>query len=153
MNCTEANKINIAGFLMSKGIHPAKAQGNSFWYCSPLRNEKEPSFKVDRTRNLWFDFGTNTGGGLIDLVCKRYNVNVPGALLILSGARVEHHTSFVTDSSFDRQKEIKKESGIEICKLQPLQNRALISYLTGRKIKPAFASAYCREGYYKLCGN
>ena len=95
MDCKFANEINIAGFLLSRGINPNKTVGNSFWYCSPIRNEHTPSFKVNRDKNLWYDFGTATGGSLIDLVCQMYHVGVPGALLILSGVTVADRISFI----------------------------------------------------------
>ena len=145
MNCKLANEISIAGFLMSKGINPAKAAGNSFWYCSPLRNEKTPSFKVNRVKNVWYDFGTATGGRLVDLVCKLYNVDVSGALLILSSASIETPiVSFSDKQSFN----VYREARIAIKQIQPLQNYALIQYLNGRKINPNFACLYCREAHY-----
>ena len=145
MNCKLANEMNIAGFLMSKGINPDKTAGNSFWYCSPLRREKTPSFKVDRVKNVWYDFGTATGGHLIDLVCKFYNVDVPGALLILSGASISAPIlSFSDKQSLSHYPEAK----IDINRIQPLENRILLQYLSGRHINPGLASIYCREVYY-----
>ena len=93
MNCKLANEMNIAGFLRSKGISPNKTAVNCFWYCSLLRNEKEPSFKVDRDKIVWYDFGTATGGGLADLVCKTYHVDIQGALTILSGVAIDNSIS------------------------------------------------------------
>jgi DNA primase len=146
MNCKLANEMNIAGFLMSKGINPKKTAGNSFWYCSPLRNEETPSFKVDRIKNVWYDFGTSTGGRLIDLVCKIYNIGVPGALLILSGASVEKP---IIPFSEKQPLSQYQESKVEITHMQPMQNMALVQYLKGRKIKPGLAGRYCKEAYYK----
>jgi len=146
MKCKLANEMNIAGFLMSKGINPNKTAGNSFWYCSPLRNEKEPSFKVDRVKNVWYDFGTATGGRLIDLVCKIYNVDVPGALLILSGASIEKTLISFSDKQYPRTYD---DSKFEIRKIQLVQNPALIQYLKSRKINPRLAGRYCKEAYYK----
>ena len=146
MNCTNANQMNIAGFLQSKGFRPHKVAGNCFWYCSPLRAEKTPSFKVDRIKNLWYDFGTATGGRLLDLVCKIYNVELPGALLILSGQRILKPVLSFSDKhtpgSFSEPK-------LEIVRIQPLQNYALLQYLSQRKINYRIASRYCKEVYYK----
>jgi len=70
---------------------------------------------------------------------------VPGALLLLSGAVTERsHISFS-----DKQEPFVMETKIEIKHLQPLQNQALIQYLTGRKISAALASKFCNEVYYK----
>lgn len=141
MNCEQANKMNIAGFLSSLGKSPEKASGNGFLYCSPFRNEKTASFKVDQVKNVWFDFGTGTGGRLVDLVCKMYNVGVPGALLILSGSDTSTQ-SF----SFDKQEETN--SSIVIKHVQKLQNRALIQYLNSRGIPLNIAEKYLHEVYY-----
>jgi len=146
MNCKFANEMNIAGFLMSKGINPDKTVGNSFWYCSPLRREKTPSFKVDRIKNVWYDFGTATGGRLIDLVCKMYNMDVPGALLILSGASIENPPVSFSDKQYLCNCDDPK---FEMRKIQPIQNPALIHYLKSRKIKSGLAGRYCKEAYYK----
>lgn len=56
MNIEEAKNIRLADYLQSLGYQPVKQQGNSLWYNSPLRAEKEPSFKVNLDRNLWYDF-------------------------------------------------------------------------------------------------
>jgi len=135
---------------MSKGINPDRQAGNSFWYCSPLRNEKTPSFKVDRVKNVWYDYPGLTGGRLVDLVCKMYNVDIPGALLILSGTKPSvQNQSF----SFDQLKDNEIEARAEIKHIQTLQNHALIQYLNSRKINPCLASKYCNEAYYKTTAN
>ncbi len=57
MTCAEANQIDLANYLYSLGIQPQKIRNNDYWYQSPLRDEKTPSFKVNRTLNAWYDFG------------------------------------------------------------------------------------------------
>jgi hypothetical protein len=145
MNCTTANKMSIAGFLLSKGINPESYNNKSFLYCSPLRNEQTASFKVDRVKNIWYDFGTGIGGRLIDLVCKLYGVSVPGALLILSG--VETPTQ---SFSFDQPQDNTTESNLTIKHIQPLQNRALIQYFESRNIPFEIAAKYTTEAYYSI---
>ncbi len=148
MDCKSANEINIAGFLMSKGINPNKTVGNSFWYCSPIRNERSPSFKVNRDKNIWYDFGTNNGGSLIDLVCRMYHVEVPGALLILSGVSVADRISFI-----DRRVDISPPARIRIMQIDSLKNKALLQYLINRKINPLFTSRYSAEVTYQVGSN
>lgn len=143
MNCIEANKMSIAGFLLSKGFNPADHDDKSFLYHSPFRNEKTPSFKVDRFKNVWYDFGTGTGGRLVDLVCQMYRVGVSGALLIISGLDlVPEFLSF-------NQPRPSSESGIRICQTQPLQYPALIQYLESRRIPASIAEKYVTEVFYK----
>lgn len=56
MTIEEAKNIKLADYLHSLGYNPVKQQGNSLWYKSPFREEKDPSFKVNPDRNLWYDF-------------------------------------------------------------------------------------------------
>ncbi len=72
MNIQEAKQIKIADYLLSLGHHPVKQQGANLWYKSPLRNESEPSFKVNTTMNSWFDFGMGKGGNIITLASYLY---------------------------------------------------------------------------------
>lgn len=150
MNCSEANKMSIAGFLLSKGHTPDNHNEKSFLYCSPIRNEKTPSFKVDRVKNVWYDFGTGTGGRLIDLVCQMYNVDVSGALLIISG--VSGTAQAPKSFSFDEQKQ-SGDSTIQIQHVQPLQNVALVNYIKSRGIPAGIAKNYVSEVYYKVYEN
>ena len=143
MNCTTANKMSIAGFLLREGKSPERHDSKSFWYS--LRNEKTASLKVDRAKNIWYDFGTGTGGRLIDLVCQMYRVDIPGALLILSGAETPKQ-SF----SFDQPQDNTAESNLKINHIQPLQNSPLIKYLESRKIPFEIAAKYTNEAYYTI---
>lgn len=144
MNCLEANQITISGFLVSKGIYPDKTQGNMFWYRSPIRNEDTASFKVDRMKNIWFDYGMGTGGHLIDLVCKMFGVDVSGALLVIAGlSPADPSLSF-----FEKPDPSKPESSIKILKIQQLQNKTLIQYLISRKVNVSIASKFVEEVHY-----
>ena len=67
MNIEDVKQIPIADYLHSLGYSPVKQQGNGLWYKSPLREEHEPSFKVNTDRNLWYDFGAGKGGNIIAL--------------------------------------------------------------------------------------
>ena len=76
MNIEDVKQIPIADYLHSLGYSPVKQQGNGLWYKSPLREEHEPSFKVNTDRNLWYDFGAGKGGNIIalakELYCSQY---------------------------------------------------------------------------------
>ena len=61
MNCAEANQIDMVDYLLSLGYQPQKIRSENHWYISPLRNEKEPSFKVNKTKNVWSDHGLGKG--------------------------------------------------------------------------------------------
>jgi DNA primase len=78
MNCEQANQIDLVDYLQSIGHEPSKLRGNDYWYHSPLRNEKEPSFKVNRSKNVWYDHGLGKGGTLVDFAMEYYHCNTIG---------------------------------------------------------------------------
>ncbi|MEO9144018.1 MAG: DNA primase, partial [Ginsengibacter sp.] len=57
INCSEAKRMDIVTYLESLSIKPQKVNGNDYWYLSPLRDEKTPSFKINRKLNVWYDHG------------------------------------------------------------------------------------------------
>ena len=84
LQCETARDISIAGFLKKSGFSPVRENQNSAWYLSPLRNEKEASFKVSKILNRWYDHGIGKGGNIIDLVIgMNNNCSVQEALSIL----------------------------------------------------------------------
>lgn len=62
--------LPIRAYLAERGLHPTKDNPRYGLYLSPLRKEQTPSFKVDYTQNLWYDFGLGVGGSIIDLVMR-----------------------------------------------------------------------------------
>ena len=60
----------IVEYLERKGIKPVRRTAAYALYCSPLREETHPSFKVDTEKNLWIDYGEGRRGSIIDL-CMR----------------------------------------------------------------------------------
>ena len=63
----EVKQLDIVDYLEKLGHRPQKIRNNDYWYLSPLREEKEPSFKVNRKLNVWYDHGLGKGGNIIDL--------------------------------------------------------------------------------------
>ena len=55
MNCEQANQIDMVDYLSSLGFQPTSVRGNDYWYLSPLRDEKKASFKIQRSKNVWYD--------------------------------------------------------------------------------------------------
>ncbi len=144
MTIEQAKNIVLVDYLYSLGIQPIKQQGINLWYNSPFRQEKEPSFKVNTSRNEWYDFGIGKGGNIIALAAELYSTNnVPELLNHIAG-----QTSFVRPVSFSIPQQ-KESSGMDIVKIQPLTNPALLDYLNERHIKKEIAQQHCREVYYK----
>ncbi len=76
MNCEEANQIDMVDYLNAIGYQPQKIRGNDYWYYSAFREEKKASFKVNKSKNVWYDHGHGKGGRLIDFVMEFYRCNV-----------------------------------------------------------------------------
>ena len=53
----EVKQVDLVEYLEKLGHQPKKIRGNDYWYLSPLRTETEPSFKVNRKLNAWYDHG------------------------------------------------------------------------------------------------
>ena len=66
LSLNEAKEIDMVVYLSRLGYEPLKIRNNDFWYLSPLREEKTPSFKINRHLNRWYDHGLGKGGNLID---------------------------------------------------------------------------------------
>src|SRR5688500_7896411 len=75
-SCEEARQMDIVCYLSSLGYEPVKIRNFDYWYFSPLRDEKTPSFKVNRKINRWYDHGIGKGGNLIDLAILYNNCTV-----------------------------------------------------------------------------
>lgn len=76
MNIQEAKSIRLVDFLAGLGYEPVIQRGNSVWYRSPFRTEKEASFKVDIHKELWYDFGLGKGGDIITLAKELYHRDI-----------------------------------------------------------------------------
>ena len=81
----------IVAYLERKGIKPVRRTPAYALYCSPLREETHPSFKVDTEKNLWIDYAEGRGGSIIDL-CMR----LEGCTLSEAICRLGQTTSFDT---------------------------------------------------------
>ena len=133
-------QISITDYLQQQGYAPARVQGIHYWYYSPLRNERTPSFKVNTERNQWYDFGSGEHGDIIDLVCALHRCTTSEAIRLLSGAKQVAHQEF----SFGGKRKFS-ERKLEILSAQPLSNPYLLRYLAARAIPLPVASAYCSE--------
>ena len=140
MEIQHIKQISITDYLQQQGYAPARVQGIHYWYYSPLRNERTPSFKVDTERNQWYDFGSGEHGDIIDLVCALHRCTTSEAIRLLSGAKQVAHQEF----SFGGERKIY-ERKLEILSAQPLSNPNLLRYLAARAIPLTVANSYCSE--------
>ena len=88
----------IVEYLERKGIKPVRRTAAYALYCSPLREETHPSFKVDTEKNLWIDYGEGRGGSIIDLCMRMEGCTLSEAIRLLGqNAPVNGTYSFLND--------------------------------------------------------
>ncbi|WP_273210553.1 toprim domain-containing protein [Runella zeae] len=143
----QLKSIPIVSYLASIGIEPVKEQNGQFLYFSPFKDEHTPSFYVNPQRNVFKDFTTSEkGGDIITLVRRMKGFSFLQAVQWLQGFEGAK-ASF----SFSGLKALSIEStAIEVLKIKPLENKALIGYLSHKRGIPfAIASKYVQECYFK----
>lgn len=147
LSVSEVKEIDIVYFLKNLGYEPSKIRSNDYWYLSPLRNEKTPSFKVNRRLNRWYDHGLGEGGNLVDFAIRYYGCSISELLQKLSG-----NLSLQNPVSQQLFVNHKSESQITILEDFSLSSDALLRYLQQRRIPVDIADRYCREVRYELNG-
>ena len=143
MEIQNIKQISITDYLQQQGYSPARVQGIHSWYCSPLRNESTPSFKVNKERNQWYDFGTGEHGDIIDLVRALQHCTMNEAIELLIGSKQIVHQDF----SFGGERKTSKHK-LEIISVQSLTNPYLLRYIAERGISLSIANRCCSEIRY-----
>jgi hypothetical protein len=147
INCAKARQIDLVDYLQSLHILPAKIKGNMYWYNSPLRGERTPSFKIDRKLNLWYDHGMGKGGNLVDFGVLYFNCGVSDFLGRINQSAV----SF----SFHQQDVLQKDinnaaSKIRLIEVKNITDSRLQAYLGKRAIASEIANTYCKEIHFEV---
>jgi hypothetical protein len=140
----EAKQIDLVDYLSILSFKPAKIRGNDYWYLSPLRDEKTPSFKIDRKINCWYDHGIGKGGNLIDFGMAYFNCSSAEFLQRLNGKFFLHQPVKIVSAN-----QIK-ENKLTVLGDFILSSAHLINYLAKRKIPYSLADKYCREVRYQM---
>jgi len=143
INTTEAKQISIVDFLENSNIFPQNVSKNDYWYLSPFREEKEPSFKVNKVLNVWYDHGIGVGGTLIDLGIKLFNCSIADLLVRLSSNNFSFQQPIFNQNSIN-------DSKIEIIEIKSITNLNLINYIKERKADLKIALKYCKEIHFRL---
>lgn len=150
MDAKAINKFPIREYLAAQGIRPAKDRSYYGLYHSPLREDRTPSMKVDYDKNLWIDYGAGEGGTLIDLVMRMERCSAGEAMRRLE-QRISETPAF-SFHGYSNPVPPHHESVITIEQICPLENPALLAYLTERSIDLAAARAHCSEVHYRVAG-
>jgi hypothetical protein len=138
ISCAEARQLDLVQYLEKWGHQPQKIRGNDYWYLSPLREEKTPSFKLNRKLNIWYDHGIGKGGNLVDLGVFFYGCSVAEFLQKLEG-KTELNLSFHPPLSPSQSGLDASENRLIIRAASPITSPTLCRYLRGRNIEPDLA--------------
>ena len=146
VSVAEAKQMDIVDYLAKAGHHPVKIRNHDYWYLSPIRDEKTPSFKVNRKLNRWYDHGIGKGGNLVDFGILYHQCSVGELLQKLGG------TSSIQQQPLKIKKPAEEptESNLKIICENPLFSFWLQRYLHLRHIPLSIAEAHCREMIFNL---
>lgn len=143
INCNEAKKISLVSILDKIGAKKIKQNNREVWYISPFRNETTASFKIDLSKNVWFDHGKGKGGNVLDFIMVLYKCDLKEALRILDNESFSFHQHILP---FDTHKNF---STTQIIKVIDIQHPALIDYCNSRRLPLDLVNRYCKEIHYK----
>jgi DNA primase len=144
LSIAKAKAMDMVDYLSRLGYKPAKVRNNDYWYVSPLRDEKTPSFKVNRKLNRWYDHGLGKGGNLIDFAILHQNYTIGEFLQKLNGDFSFHQPIF------HQPNELITEKKLNILQEFSISSFALLRYLEQRRIPVDIADQFCREVRYEL---
>ena len=156
MNSTEAKKINFIEFIVricnDKDI--VNIQTNTALFKHPLRTDNQASLSIfiNRENGNWSykDFALNETGNIIDFVIRNYNDVTDVSSALKKICEILHITQEKKYVSIEFEHKKTTNNSIEIKTIKELNNRALIDYLSERKINISIAKKYLKEIYFSI---
>lgn len=154
LNCKIANQIDLVNYLKILGHEPSKIKNHDYWYLSPLRNEKTPSFKVNQKLNVWYDHGLGKGGNIIDFGIEYFRCTVSEFLQLLNRSGISSNLTLSFKKDYEQQfanheaancKRDNHHDKIVIADVRELTDGLLTDYLASRSISQDIAMQHCRE--------
>jgi hypothetical protein len=149
LSIEQAKEMDMVEYLSLLGHQPALVRGNNYWYHSPMRDEKTPSFTVNRKRNIWYDFGLGKGGTIIDFGMLYHKTTIPDFLQLLSDGNASLILPVI--SHRPKQKE-SEQSRIKILQVTDVSTPSLLSYFGQRGVPMPIAGKYCKEVRFESKG-
>lgn len=171
MNTEQAKKLSLPDLLARLGHQPVKVakEGREFWYTSPFRAEKEPSFHTSFLGGkwIWNDFG-DIGGTVVDFAMRHGGYHsVKDALAWLDRmfqGRITKQASGVGERmqqeeptlfSFQQQggeaaPSVTDNRQLEFIEAYPITNQIIFTYLMQERCIPVeLAKQYLQEVKYR----
>lgn len=154
MNTKQAKAEPLTDFLAHMGYQPAHIRGNDVWYTSPFRpDERTPSFKIDRLKNVWFDHGLGQGGTIIDFVQHlNHTADIAKVLSSIEGVLGSpSRPELILPKGLEKPPSKPRDPPI-IEGVGVIQNKLLEAYLIERSIPVDLARLYLKEVSYRVGG-
>ena len=146
ISCEEIRKTDMVEYLSQMGYEPKKICRPDYWYLSPLRIEKTPSFKINRIKNCWYDFGIGKGGNIIDLAILYHDCTVGEFSRMFQNDFYSHQQPI----SVPKKEVVDEEGRITILYNKTISDLVLIRYLHKRNIPLYVAEKYCSEITFRI---
>ena len=147
MNIDAIRQIPLVDFLNHLGYQPTGRDSKGLWFYAPYRSERKPSFHVNPNKNIWFDFGTGTGGDIFTLAGEMSGetdflrqADFIAVKMQLPVEKPYKPTPFIEEPTF---------ANLEI---STLKAPALLKYLADRGIPSEIARQYCVQVDYEMKG-
>ena len=163
MEIEEIKSISLVSYLAAHNYVLKKAYHDKYWYLSPLHEEKNASFKVNLNTNLWYDFGLNKGGNIINLVKELHpSLSMHEVLKLLENEIRQYGLNYekaltnhlnTTIRNYNKRHTVVDQDDTEVTQLMNLSNYNLKRYLQQRRIDLEVAQRYCKEVHYRLKHN
>jgi hypothetical protein len=148
MNSKQAKAEPLPEFLGRMGYQSAHVRGHDIWYKSPFRpDERTPSFKIDRVKNVWFDHGLGVGGTIIDFV-QHLNQTQDISQVLATITDVLSRPALPTIVGTSVMDKPRRPPVIE--SLGMIADHKLEAYLVSRAIPVELARMYMQEIVYRV---
>ena len=171
MTIDEIKSVSILQWMRENNYGDGVRKGRNYFFSSPLRSERTPSFSVNTAQNLWCDFGSanKNGGNLINLVEQLNPTWSEHQVLAYLEQQIQDlNLDFTEDYNARIKEEEEKEKWKEakqaereeaqsqntvVERVIPLSHPYLRDYVIQRRIDFNIAQRYCKEVHYSLYGN
>ena len=146
MNIAQIKQIDLVDYMKAIGFSPTKETAKSAWYHAPYREDRTPSFKVNKDKNVWYDFGTAQSGDIIDLAALLYqSKDVSRLLKLIEGAAPALAPLIRTPICQSGERLTERFRNVKVV---GLNHEALKSYLQSRGIDLDIGECECKEIHY-----
>ena len=122
--------------LVQKKTNLKKIKSDQYRGISPFTNEKTPSFFVNSVAKTWYCFSSNTGGGVIDFICRADGVSREEAV-----ARLAEYVGVEIEDVPDEAREIRRALSVALRYYLTHQDTAT-KYIVSRGIDKGVVKEY-----------